>query len=57
MAIKQGFQLGAFVRKYMIIGILALFVIVLAIMTNGNSVQPINLVNVFARFRPSVLSA
>ena len=46
MAIKQGFQLGAFVRKYMIIGILALFVIVLAIMTNGNSVQPINLVNV-----------
>lgn len=44
--IKQGFNLGDFVRKYMIIGVLILFVIALAILTNGNSIEPINLVNV-----------
>lgn len=44
--IQKGINWGEFIRKYMIIGILILFVVVLAIMTGGNSVQPVNLVNV-----------
>jgi ABC-type xylose transport system permease subunit len=44
--ITKGVDWAAFVRKYMIIGILILFVIALAILTGGNSVQPVNLVNV-----------
>lgn len=40
------FDWGHFVRQYMIIGVLALFVAALAIMTNGNSIEPVNLVNV-----------
>lgn len=44
--IKSGFQTGDFLRKYMIIGILILFVGALAAMTGGNSIEPVNLVNV-----------
>ena len=44
--IKSGFQTGDFLRKYMIIGILILFVGALAGMTGGNSIEPVNLVNV-----------
>ena len=44
--IKTGFQLGEFVKKYMIVGVLILFIAALAIMTGGNSIEPVNLVNV-----------
>ena len=43
---KSGFQTGEFLRKYMIVGILILFVGALAGMTGGNSIEPVNLVNV-----------
>lgn len=43
---KKGFDWGHFLRTYMIIGVLALFVAALAIMTDGNSIAPVNLVNV-----------
>ena len=43
---KKGFDWGHFLRTYMIIGVLALFVAALAIMTDGNSIQTVNLVNV-----------
>jgi inositol transport system permease protein len=46
IAAKAGFDLGHFVRTYMIVGVLILFVVALAIMTNGNSIAPVNLVNV-----------
>lgn len=42
----QKFNWAEFARKYMIVGVLILFVATLAILTNGNSIQPINLVNV-----------
>lgn len=44
--IKSRFNLGEFAKKYMIVGILILFISALAIMTNGNSIEPVNLVNV-----------
>lgn len=43
---KAKFDLGHFVRTYMIIGVLILFVTALAIMTNGNSISVFNMVNV-----------
>lgn len=43
---KARFDWGHFLRTYMIIGVLILFVVTLAIMTNGNSIAPVNLVNV-----------
>ena len=46
IAAKAGFDLGHFVRTYMIVGVLILFVVALAIMTKGNSIAPVNLVNV-----------
>ena len=46
MALSQKFNWGDFVRKYMIVGVLILFVTALAIMTDGNSIEPVNLVNV-----------
>jgi inositol transport system permease protein len=42
----QGFSWKTFAQKYMIIGVLILFIAVLAIMTEGNSIQPINLINI-----------
>ncbi len=42
----SGFDLGAFVKKYAIIGILLLFIVALALLTGGNFLQPQNLVNV-----------
>lgn len=46
LAVKNKFDWGHFVRTYMIIGVLALFVTALAILTHGNSIEPVNLVNV-----------
>ncbi len=40
------FDTGAFVRKYAIVGILLLFVILLSFLTQGTFLQPQNLVNV-----------
>lgn len=42
----RSFDFRDFVRKYAIIGILIAFIGILAIMTDGNSIQPINLLNV-----------
>lgn len=42
----QGFNWKSFAQKYMIIGVLILFIGVLAVMTEGNSIQPINLINI-----------
>jgi inositol transport system permease protein len=44
--VKKKFDLANFARTYMIIGVLILFVVALAIMTEGNSIDPVNLVNV-----------
>ena len=46
MTLSQKFNWGDFLRKYMIVGVLILFVTALAIMTDGNSIEPVNLVNV-----------
>jgi len=43
---SQRFDVGRFIRKYLIIGILFAFIGALAVMTDGNSIQPINLINV-----------
>jgi inositol transport system permease protein len=42
----SGFNMGAFVRKYAIIGILLLFVILLSVLTKGNFLGTQNLINV-----------
>ena len=42
----SGFNLGAFVKKYAIIGILLLFIILLSVMTKGNFLGVQNLINV-----------
>lgn len=44
--IKSRFNAAEFAKKYMIVGILLLFITALAIMTDGNSIEPVNLVNV-----------
>jgi inositol transport system permease protein len=46
MTLSQKFNWGDFARKYMIVGVLILFVSALAIMTEGNSIAPVNMVNV-----------
>lgn len=46
LAGARSFDFRDFVRKYAIIGILIAFIGILAIMTDGNSIQPINLLNV-----------
>lgn len=43
---RTRFDVGAFVKKYAIIGILLLFVILLAVLTQGSFLQPQNLINV-----------
>lgn len=43
---RARFDVGAFVKKYAIIGILLLFVILLAVLTQGSFLQPQNLINV-----------
>lgn len=40
------FDVKEFIRKYLIIGILFAFIGLLAVMTHGNSIQPINMINV-----------
>lgn len=46
MLAAKKFDWGKFARTYMIIGVLILFVTALAILTDGNSIAPVNLVNV-----------
>lgn len=43
---KEGFDLRSFVRTYAILGILALFVVVLALLTGGRFVQPDTLLSI-----------
>lgn len=43
---RRKFDLGHFARTYMIIGVLILFIVALAILTHGNSIAPVNMVNV-----------
>ncbi len=43
---SKKFDIGHFARTYMIVGVLILFVAALAILTQGNSIDPRNLVNV-----------
>jgi len=43
---SKKFDFANFARTYMIIGVLILFVIALAILTEGNSIAPVNMVNV-----------
>lgn len=44
--VVKRFETKEFIRKYFIVGILVMFIGALAIMTNGNSIQPINMINV-----------
>ena len=46
LAVAKGFDWKEFARKYMIIGVLIAFIVALAVMTEGNSIQPINLINI-----------
>lgn len=46
MTLSQKFNWREFLQKYMIVGVLIMFITVLAIMTDGNSIEPVNLVNV-----------
>jgi inositol transport system permease protein len=43
---RKKFDIVDFAKTYMIIGVLILFVLALAILTEGNSIAPVNLVNV-----------
>lgn len=44
--VARKFDFGHFARTYMIIGVLILFIAALAILTHGNSIAPVNMVNV-----------
>ena len=46
MQLQQGFDFKAFAKKYMIIAILIAFIAILAVMTEGHSIQAINLINI-----------
>jgi inositol transport system permease protein len=43
---RTGFDWGSFVKKYAIIGILLLFIVLLSVLTGGTFLQPQNLINV-----------
>jgi inositol transport system permease protein len=46
MQLQQGFDFKAFAKKYMIVGILLAFIAIMAVLTEGHSIQAINIINI-----------